>query len=286
MSEIQWIKISVGLFDDAKIKIIEGMPEHDTILVIWLKLLIWAGQDNDRGNLRLSGVAMTDEHLAAVLGRNINTVRIAIQTLLSLKMIELQPDNTLTIRNWEKWQNIEGMERVRLQTKARTEKYRLLLEEGHSESSDVTIDATVTSQNVTDTLRDGTDKIRIDKNRIEEDNTTTSNQNVFILPSWINTDTWNDYVEMRKKIRKPPTERAKILAIRYLTSMRELGHDPNAILEQSIMNSWQGLFELKQGGTHGTVQGRPGKGNRELPTEYISPEEARRRRAAARQVGS
>ena len=281
MTEIQWIKLSVGLFDDAKIKIIEGMPEHDTILVIWLKLLIWAGRDNDRGCLRLSGITMTDEHMASVLGRPINTVRIAMQTLTALKMIEVHEDHTLFIRNWEKWQNIEGMEKVRLQTKVRTDKYRFLLEEGRSEASDVTIDATVTSQNVTDTLRDGTDKIRIDKIRIDKNTNNTTNQN-FILPSWINVETWNDYIEMRKKIRKPPTERALVLAVRYLTGMKELGHDPNAILEQSIMNSWQGLFEVK-GGTNGTIQGRPGKTNRELPSQYISPEEAIRRRQAARQ---
>ena len=34
MNEIKWIKITTDIFDDEKIKLIDGMPERDTILVI------------------------------------------------------------------------------------------------------------------------------------------------------------------------------------------------------------------------------------------------------------
>lgn len=55
-----------------------------------------------------------------------------------------------------------------------------------------------------------------------------------------------DYSAMRVKLKKPMTDRAKQLAIGKL---RELsGEDPAEmirILEQSIANSWQGLFPLR-----------------------------------------
>ena len=55
-----------------------------------------------------------------------------------------------------------------------------------------------------------------------------------------------DYSAMRVKLKKPMTDRAKQLAIGKL---RELsGEDPTEmirILEQSIANSWQGLFPLR-----------------------------------------
>lgn len=46
MAEIKWIKLSVNMFDDEKIKLIETMPEADTIIVIWVKLLALAGRSN------------------------------------------------------------------------------------------------------------------------------------------------------------------------------------------------------------------------------------------------
>ncbi len=56
-----------------------------------------------------------------------------------------------------------------------------------------------------------------------------------------------DYVEMRKKIKKPMTERAISLAMSKLHELSG-GDNENAIriLEQSIMNSWLGLFPLQK----------------------------------------
>lgn len=65
------------------------------------------------------------------------------------------------------------------------------------------------------------------------------------LPAWIDSNLWHDYLEMRKRIRKPATLRAQELVIKKLDDLRAEGHDPNRVLEQSIENSWQGVFALK-----------------------------------------
>lgn len=63
---------------------------------------------------------------------------------------------------------------------------------------------------------------------------------------------FTDYVDMRKKIKKPMTDEAVRLAIKKLDNLSGGDNDKAIkILEQSIMNSWQGLFPLKQ--TEGTV---------------------------------
>lgn len=41
MGEVSWIKLKVGMFDDSKIKYIEALPERDTIITIWVKLLTY-----------------------------------------------------------------------------------------------------------------------------------------------------------------------------------------------------------------------------------------------------
>ena len=56
-----------------------------------------------------------------------------------------------------------------------------------------------------------------------------------------------DYVSMRKQIKKPMSDRAIDLAKGKLDSLSNGDRDTAiAVLNQSIMNSWQGLFELKQ----------------------------------------
>lgn len=66
------------------------------------------------------------------------------------------------------------------------------------------------------------------------------------IPNWIPSDAWAGYVEMRKKIRKPMTDRAIKLQISVLDKMRQQGQDVGAVLDQSVMNSWQGLFPVSE----------------------------------------
>ena len=68
---------------------------------------------------------------------------------------------------------------------------------------------------------------------------------VVILPDWIDQDLWNDYREYRKSIKSKITSRGEELAILKLTKMREDGENIKEVIEQSIMNGWKGLFEVK-----------------------------------------
>lgn len=67
----------------------------------------------------------------------------------------------------------------------------------------------------------------------------------FVLPDWVPTEEWKGYLEMRRKIKKAATPHAMRLAVKSLENLKTAGNDPRAVLEQSIMNSWQGLFPLK-----------------------------------------
>jgi hypothetical protein len=64
-------------------------------------------------------------------------------------------------------------------------------------------------------------------------------------PDWLPVETFEEFLKMRKKIKKPMTDYAVQLAIRTLDRLRQEGSDPKDVLEQSIMNSWQGLFPCK-----------------------------------------
>lgn len=66
------------------------------------------------------------------------------------------------------------------------------------------------------------------------------------LPPWVPPEAWSGYTDMRKKIKKPMTDRAESLAIGILYKLMEEGYDVGEVLDQSTMNSWQGLFPLKE----------------------------------------
>lgn len=60
---------------------------------------------------------------------------------------------------------------------------------------------------------------------------------------------WKDYCDMRKKVRKPMTKKAEELALKELNKLAPNDYEiQKKILNQSVLNSWQGLFPLKGDG--------------------------------------
>ena len=109
-SDVKWIKICSDIFDDEKIMLIENLPSADSIIVIWFKLLCLAGKNNNSGVFILNDkIAYTDEMLATVFKRDINTVRLALKTFENYGMIEIV-SGVYTIPNWGKYQNLDKIE--------------------------------------------------------------------------------------------------------------------------------------------------------------------------------
>ncbi len=124
MAEVKWIKVSADIFDNRKIKQIECIPNGDSIIVVWIKLLCLAGNINDSGMIYFTKeIPYTDQMLATQFNRPLETIQLALKTFKSFGMVEII-DNILHISNWEKYQNIDGMERIRDQTRKRVAKHR------------------------------------------------------------------------------------------------------------------------------------------------------------------
>ena len=169
MSEIKWIKITTDIFDDEKICLIDALPDHDAILVIWFKILALAGKHNRNGLLMMSDkVHYTDEMLATIFRRPLNTVRMALGIFEQFGMVEII-DGVITLPNWEKHQNIDGMEKIKEQTRNRVARHRE--KQKNLALCNVTGNVTVTQGNA---LEEEGDK---NKNRLDKDEniTTTSN---------------------------------------------------------------------------------------------------------------
>nr|DAW44479.1 MAG TPA: replisome organizer protein [Caudoviricetes sp.] len=155
MSEIKWIKITTDIFDDEKICLIDALPDRDAIIVIWIKLITLAGKLNRKGVLAISkNIVYTDEMLAQTFHRPLNTVRMALEIFEKFEMVE-KIDGVIMLPNWEKHQNIDGMEKIKEQNRNRAARHRqkqkLLTQNNESNVIDnVTDNVTVTHGNALD----------------------------------------------------------------------------------------------------------------------------------------
>lgn len=85
------------------------------------------------------------------------------------------------------------------------------------------------------------------------------------LPEWIDPKVWSEFMEIRKKLKAVNSPSALSKLINKLNSLRVNGN-PNLIIEQSIINSWKGIFPLKDGGKN--------YGSRErVSSSYTNPED-------------
>lgn len=142
MAEVKWIKIVTDVFDDEKILMIESIPEADSIIVIWFKLLCLAGKQNNSGVFLMGHIPYTDEMFATVFRRPLNTIRLALQTFERFGMVEIVND-TVTIPNWDKHQSLDSYEkkkeRDRLYQAKRRAEQKALIKKSSDKSSDIVV---------------------------------------------------------------------------------------------------------------------------------------------------
>ena len=123
--ELDWIKVNVNSFDDNKIRIISSMPQGDSIICIWFRLLFEAGKNNDDGYVYINEVIpYTCEMLAKLFDRSTKKVQHALDVLRDFMMIEIDDDNFIKIKNWNKYQSVDKLEAIRESGKERTRRCR------------------------------------------------------------------------------------------------------------------------------------------------------------------
>ena len=158
MAGFKWIRIVTDIFDDEKIRLIEGLPNGDTLIVIWIRLLCFAGKNNNNGVFMFNqNMAYTDEMLASIFNRDTKIIRMALKTFEQFGMIELV-NEVITIPNWEKYQSQDAYEkkkeRDRLYQQQRREKQRMLIcgptEKSSDKSSDTSSDKSSDSKTTLD----------------------------------------------------------------------------------------------------------------------------------------
>jgi hypothetical protein len=165
---------------------------------------------------------------STIFRRPLNTVRMALATFEKYGMIEIY-NGVVTIPNWGKHQNLDQIE-------AKKEYMRNYMTTYRQKQLSKTNSKTNSKSNVRQADKD------IDK-EVEGEENNNADKPPKVLSELEKAVA--DFEEMRKKIRKPLTPRAKEIMLKKLKELAKDEKTQIAILEQSIMNSWQGVFPLK-----------------------------------------
>jgi len=112
MRERKTVKLRIDMYDDTKSKIIDMKPERDLIHYVWTRFVVLAGKVNLEGDLYFSkNIPYTIETLAIEFNRGAYQVKLALDVLIELEMIELADNNVYTVKNFAKHQNIKVKEK-------------------------------------------------------------------------------------------------------------------------------------------------------------------------------
>ena len=96
MRERKYVKFRVDMYDDTKFKVIDMKPERDLIHYVWNRIVLMAGKVNLEGDLYFSKtIPYTIETLAIEFNRDMAQIKLALDLLIELEMIELSEDKII-----------------------------------------------------------------------------------------------------------------------------------------------------------------------------------------------
>lgn len=174
MAEVKWIKIVTDIFDDEKVLLIETLPDADSIIVIWFKLICLAGKQNNSGVFMLNNRMPYDHKMfSTIFRRKESTVQLALQTFEQFGMIEII-ENTVTIPNWAKHQNLDQLENKKEYMRDYMQDYRSKQRLIATSTVCKTNSKTNSKTNVSSLDKTRLDKTREDKSRLDKDTTDTA----------------------------------------------------------------------------------------------------------------
>lgn len=144
MAGVKWVKITIDMFDNRKIKHLRRLPDGNSIVLIWVMLLTMAGRCNANGMIFLTeDIPYTPKMLADELDFEENTVVLALEALERLNMV-VTNEGFYSIAGWEEYQNTDRLAEIKEQTRKRVAKHR---ENKRLEAGNVTCNVTVTPGN-------------------------------------------------------------------------------------------------------------------------------------------
>lgn len=114
MDDISWVKVSISLFDNKKIKHLRTLPDGDRIVLFWIMLITLAGHCNYGGKIFfMENIPYTPKTLATEANMEESVIQLALESFKMLKMIDVDADGFIYILNWAEYQSEDKLSELR-----------------------------------------------------------------------------------------------------------------------------------------------------------------------------
>ena len=233
-----YMRLKEGFFDDDAIKIMEAMPDgylySNILLKLYLKSLKYNGRlmFNER-------IPYNPEVLATITHHQVGTIEKALKLFKELDLIEILDNGAiymLDIQNLIGKSSTEAERKKQYRAKIDAEKAKLI--EMGQMSGQCPLEIEIEKEIEKEIEAEKADK-KPQRKAAKKDSA-----------PYVADDDLNNaiiaFIDYRKKIKKPMTDIAIKLLINELNKLSPDIVTQIEILNQSILNGWQGVFPLKQ----------------------------------------
>lgn len=218
---------------------VQSLTFHDR--GVWFEILMLMHESERRGVLVLNGHPMPIESLGRLLGLDNQTLNQTITNLLTYGVASSEPNGgALMCRRMVRDEEIR---------KVRTEVGKLggnpaLLNQTFNQTTTTTVKQRPTpSSSSSSSITSSTAEPKTTTRVVVPDE--------HEMPAWLPQEPWDSFVRMRRKSKEPFTQDAVKLAIAKLGKMADAGQNVAEVLNQSTLNGWKGLFEIKGSASNG-----------------------------------
>ena len=156
-NDVKWIRMMVGMFDGMSFKKIKrakigGESFRDKLTAVWFELMDFAGKCNHNGAfVGTNEIPFTDlSDIAVMIDRDDEELKLCMAFFVKEGMVTIT-DDIYSLTNWSEYQNKEGLDKIREQTRKRVAKHR---ENQKLLQCNVTCNATITQGNATEEERE------------------------------------------------------------------------------------------------------------------------------------
>ena len=268
-----WLKLPKDWFTSRTIKRLRKIAGGDTYTIIYLKMLLMSLADD--GKLYYEGIDETfEEELALDLDEEVDNVKMTVAFLIKCGLFEKNGDFEYELPEVETM--VGSSDSIEHKRELNAERQRRFRGKNKTENiiDSVTNNATVTQNSVTNNAivndrvtnnakvtRYRNTEIEIEKeNRVRDreredkeiDKKEIEKKKAFFPLDDLLNSAFVDFIEYRKKIKKPLTDKAIQLNIKELEdlSKNSFGEMDNnkaiKIINQTIKKGWSGFYPLKE----------------------------------------
>lgn len=233
-----WLKLKEDFFEEKQIKYLRKLPDGDKLVIAYLKMQLKSLRTE--GFIKYDSILPSNEdELAMILDEDSNIVKLMIQALLQVKAIEILDDGSFYMIAMQDLIGKEGQSAERVRNFRERQKQVALQCNTDVTKCNTEIEKEIEKEIEID--KDINKKNKKEKKSTEIDDLINSNFTDDELKNTV-----YEFIKMRKAIKKPLTTRGLELMIKKLYKITTDINEQIEILNNSIMNNWQGIYPLKQ----------------------------------------